>query len=103
LTLAQETAQISLRFIEGKKKLAVDAWDRAARSLSMRGVVILRILLPIGQATSGSSSRSAGAIRIQYISVLLVAVLAGLGFDYAFEQLLKRSRERGEEIAHASP
>jgi predicted nuclease of predicted toxin-antitoxin system len=33
-----------------KKTLAVDAWDRVARSLPKPGVAILRTLLTIGQA-----------------------------------------------------
>jgi hypothetical protein len=44
-----------------------------------------------------------GATRVQYISSLIVGVLAGLGFDYALEQLLSRARERGQEIVRASP
>jgi len=38
------------------------------------------------------------ATRVQYISSLIVAFSAGLGFDFAVEQLLKRSRQSGEEI-----
>lgn len=38
------------------------------------------------------------ATRVQYLSALLVAFLAGLGFDFAIEQLLRRARESNEQI-----
>jgi hypothetical protein len=37
-------------------------------------------------------------IRAQYVSALIVSFLAGLGFDYAMEQLLRRSKESSEEL-----
>ena len=37
-------------------------------------------------------------IRIQYMSSLIVAFLAGLGFDFAMDQLLRRSKESGKQI-----
>jgi hypothetical protein len=40
--------------------------------------------------------------RVQYVSALLVAFLAGLGFDYALSQLIQRARKPGEEIAGSS-
>jgi hypothetical protein len=36
--------------------------------------------------------------RVQYISALVVAFLAGLGFDIALKQLLQRVKEKGEQI-----
>lgn len=49
-----------------KKTLAVDAWDRVARGLSMPGVAILRTILTIGQA----------------ISELEVIAIAGISDDF---------------------
>lgn len=50
-----------------------------------------------------TAARAAGAVRVQYLAAILVAVLAGLAFDYAFEQLLKRARERTDEIGRNTP
>ena len=38
------------------------------------------------------------ATRVQYISSLVVAFLAGLGFDFAIEQLLRKAKQSGEEV-----
>ena len=42
------------------------------------------------------------ASRTQYITALVVAFMAGLGFDFALEQLLRRSKERGDAILQSS-
>ncbi len=41
------------------------------------------------------------ADRVQFLTALLVAFMAGLGFDYAMEQLLRRAKDRGDEIINA--
>jgi hypothetical protein len=38
------------------------------------------------------------ATRVQYISSLIVAFSAGLGFDFALEQLLKQAKQSGQQI-----
>lgn len=38
------------------------------------------------------------ATRVQYISSLIVAFLAGLGFDFAVEQLLNKAKQSGGQI-----
>lgn len=38
-------------------------------------------------------------LRVQYICSMLVAFLAGLGFDYSLEQLIKKSKSDTERIA----
>lgn len=43
------------------------------------------------------------ASKIQFISALVVAFLAGLGFDFALDQLLRRARERSSELSQTSP
>jgi hypothetical protein len=42
------------------------------------------------------------ATRVQYISSLIVAFLAGLGFDFAVDQLLRRAQQSGDEIIDSS-
>jgi hypothetical protein len=49
-------------------------------------------LLPDIEITKG--------IRVQYISAMIVAFIAGLGFDYAIEQLLKKSQADTEQIVN---
>jgi len=39
------------------------------------------------------------ATRIQYLSAIVVAFLAGLAFDFSIERLLERARERTTDIA----
>ncbi|MCA9909771.1 MAG: hypothetical protein KC519_14035 [Anaerolineae bacterium] len=43
------------------------------------------------------------ATRVQYMSAMAFAFLAGLGFDFALQQLLQRARERGAEVAQIAP
>lgn len=49
--------------------------------------------------TETATGKSLGAMRVQFISAMLVAVLAGFGFDYAFGQLLKRSKQQADDTA----
>lgn len=35
---------------------------------------------------------------MQYLSAMVVAFMAGLAFDSAIEQLLRRAKDRGQEI-----
>ena len=41
-----------------------------------------------------------GAIRVQYISSVIIAFLAGLGFDYAWGRLIEKSKQETNTIAN---
>jgi MFS family permease len=65
-------------------------------------VFSLLYMLPQLVGGEGFAIPSEGGItpthRVQFLSAMLVAFMAGLGFDYAMEQLLRRAKDRGDEI-----
>ncbi len=70
--------------------------------------LVLSLLYLIPQLIGDSSfltpdTEVGGAMKVQYVAAMLVAFMAGLGFDFALDQLLQRSRQRGQEIIDASP
>jgi hypothetical protein len=81
-------------------------WEAPLLGVAVGLVFSLLYLIPQLIGDSGfliPQTAISGAARVQYISALIVAFLAGFGFDVAVEQLLSRARERGREIAQGSP
>ena len=69
--------------------------------------VVFRVLYMLPQLVGGTglflpgSDGITGIIRVQYLSAMVVAFMAGLAFDSAIEQLLRRAKDRGDELITA--
>lgn len=81
-------------------------WVAPVLGITVGLIFSLLYLIPQLIQNSGflipSESGISTATRVQYLTSLIVAFLAGLGFDFAIEQLLKRARQSGDEIANSN-
>ncbi|HXF39705.1 MAG TPA: hypothetical protein VN687_08330 [Blastocatellia bacterium] len=73
---------------------------------TIAGLVFTLLYLGPLQASSfiipATDTSISSTTKSQYATSLVVAFLAGLGFDFAFQQLLRRSKDTGEEITRAA-
>jgi hypothetical protein len=95
----------TIRMLAPKAPETTSKWSGPILGVMVGLVFSLIYLIPQLVQQSGfliPDSIKAGitpALRAQYICSMLVAVLAGLGFDYALEQLIKKSRSDVERLA----